>query len=520
MTGEPPVVRRRYSDRWLLLLVFFGGMSTLGVELTASRLLAPFFGNNLFVWANVIGLTLLYLSTGYFLGGRLADRRPDDRFLIWIVAIAAIFIAFVPFLARPVLALSVAGLAGLSAGVFLGSLFGVLVLLAVPITLLGFVSPFAIRLASRDVATAGQVAGRVFAIGTVGSIIGAFLPVLLLVPNIGTRNTFLFFSIVLLVLALASLRSWRVGTLLALALALTIWGNVATDPIKPAETGELIFEDESLFNYIQVVEAASGPRRLILNNEERLATHSVYWPNENPQPLSGGPWDYFLLAPYFRAEATGQVDEMLVIGLGAGTAPKLYTETYGTGVHVDGVEIDPGVIAAGEQFFQMNEPNLSAHAEDGRVFLNQSDTEYDVVLLDAYRPPYIPFHLTTREFYAEIADKLAPDGVLVSNVGRGPARDNELLDLMAATLRTVFPTVIVTLPDSTSNGLVFAMREPISLAQIEANLASAEHPNVRQIAARPIDWATVDTVDGAFTDDLAPVEQVVNQLIIDYALGN
>ncbi|MDE2862998.1 MAG: fused MFS/spermidine synthase, partial [Chloroflexota bacterium] len=154
--SAPVEVRRSYSDRFLLLLVFFGGMSILGVELTASRLLAPFFGNNLFVWANVIGLTLLFLSVGYFLGGRLADRRPDDRLLIWIVAVAAAFIALVPFVARPILALSVTGLANLSAGVFLGSLFGVLVLLSVPITLLGFVSPFAIRLASRQVESGGR----------------------------------------------------------------------------------------------------------------------------------------------------------------------------------------------------------------------------------------------------------------------------------------------------------------------------------------------------------------------------
>jgi spermidine synthase/MFS family permease len=511
--------KRSYSDRFLLLLVFFGGMAVLGVELTASRLLAPFFGNNLFVWANVIGLTLLYLSAGYILGGRLADRRPDDRLLIWIVAVAAAFIAVVPFIARPILALSVTGLSNLSAGLFLGSLFGVLVLLAVPITLLGFVSPFAIRLASRQVESAGQVAGRVYAIGTVGSIIGAFLPVLVLVPNLGTRNTFLFFSLVLLVIAAAALRRPPVLALLALAIALTVWGNVSIDPIKPAETGELIYEDESLFNYIQVVQAQDGPRRLILNNEERLATHSVYWPDQSPQPLSGGPWDYFLLAPYFREQHPGEVTDVLVIGLGAGTAPKLYAENFGPHVRIDGVEIDPGVIDAGVEYFAMNEAGLNAIAEDGRVFLNQSQKTYDVVILDAYRPPYIPFHLTTREFYQEVADKLAPDGVLVSNVGRGPSRDNELLDLMAATLRSVFPAVVVTLPDTTSNSLVYALKRPVAFEEARARAGAAEIPAVREVAGRGVSTYQVHTVEGAFTDDLAPVEQVVNQLIIDYALG-
>ncbi len=485
----------------LLIIVFFGGMTTLGVELAASRLLAPFYGNNILVWAVLIGLILLYLSVGYYFGGKLADRRPDDTLLLKLVMLAAFLIGLVPFLSRPVLALSVDAMASLSMGVFIGSLVGVLILFAVPITLLGFVSPFAIRLSAVGVSNTGEIAGRVYALGTVGSLIGAFLPVLVLIPNIGTRNTFLTFSFGLCLLT-------------ALGLRRRLYWMPA---IREATLGELRFEGESLFNYIQVQDTPSGVRRLILNNEERVATHSVYFPDEARQPLSGGPWDYFLLAPYMRAEHPGEIENLLVVGLGAGTVPKLYTETYGADVHIDGIEIDPGVIEVGRRYFDMNEANLNSVAEDGRYFLRQSDLVYDVVAIDAYRPPYIPFQLTTVEFFQEIQAQLSDDGIVALNAGQGPNRDDRLVRALSQTMRAVFPTVIVLEPSTTSNNLIYASNRPLDPDTLLALLRTVEDPTIALIMGRSMDLRAVETAEGAFTDDLAPVEQVVHQMVLSVA---
>ncbi|HDZ59641.1 MAG TPA: spermine synthase, partial [Actinobacteria bacterium] len=178
----------------LYLLVFVGGMTIMATEMSASRLLAPFFGNSLFVWTNLIGLILIYLTAGYFLGGKLADRRPEPGLLFKITMAAAVTIAVLPFIARPIMGIAMEGIAEISAGAFLGS-FGVTVLLfALPVTLLGMVSPFAIRLRMTGVETAGNVAGGIYALSTVGSILGTFLPVLLLIPWLGTRNTMLLFA--------------------------------------------------------------------------------------------------------------------------------------------------------------------------------------------------------------------------------------------------------------------------------------------------------------------------------------
>ena len=367
-SDAPPSARypRTIRDGMLLAVVFFSGMTVLGVELTGSRLLAPFYGNNLFVWANLIGLVLFYLTVGYYIGGRIADRRPDDRLLLRLVAIAAFGIGLIPLIAKPILNLSTEAFSGLSLGVFWGSLFGVLFLFAIPITILGFVSPFAIRLSTSNLSAAGANAGRIYALGTLGSILGAFLPVLLLVPNIGTRNTFLAFALVLLGLAVAGLRSWRFLILLILLAAITMLVNIRPEIVRAAERGALIYEDESVFNFIQVQETDSGMRRLVLN--EGLATHSVFFPARETQPLTSGPWDYFLLAPQFRKEHPGQVEDVLIVGLGAGTVSKLYNQVYGDRAHIDGVEIDPQIIEIGREMFEMNEPNLKRRGRGRPLF--------------------------------------------------------------------------------------------------------------------------------------------------------
>src|SRR5258706_1728082 len=199
--------------RWLLiLLVFVAGACSLAVELSASRLLAPYFGSSLFVWANLIGLILLYLTVGYYVGGRLADRSPRPGVLYTLTIIAAFLISVIPFLSRPILLWSQSAFATYSIGVFYGSLVSVILLFAIPMILLGCVSPFAIRLRIEQVGKSGRTSGQLYAISTAGSIVGTFLPVLLLIPNIGTYRTFFAFAVALLLVSIAGLVGGSRGT--------------------------------------------------------------------------------------------------------------------------------------------------------------------------------------------------------------------------------------------------------------------------------------------------------------------
>src|SRR5215831_10238117 len=196
----------RNIQGWLLiLLVFVAGACSLAVELSASRLLAPYFGTSLFVWSNLIGLILLYLTIGYYLGGRLADRFPRPEVLYALTIIAAFLISVIPFLSKPILVWSQSSFATYSVGVFYGSLVSVILLFAAPMILLGCVSPFAIRLRIQQVGKSGHTAGQLYAISTAGSILGTFLPVLWLIPTIGTRYTFFVFAVSLLLVSIVGL---------------------------------------------------------------------------------------------------------------------------------------------------------------------------------------------------------------------------------------------------------------------------------------------------------------------------
>src|SRR3954447_26198411 len=181
----------------LPILVFVVGTGSLGAEIAAVRLLAPYFGASTVVWANTIGIVLVALSVGYWLGGRAADRRPRLEPLCAIALSAALLLALVPFVARPLLDAGVDALDAVSAGAFIGSLLAVLVLIALPVLLLGMVTPWALRLAIATVEEAGVVAGRLYALSTAGSLVGTLLSALVLIPAVGTRRTFLAFAIAL-----------------------------------------------------------------------------------------------------------------------------------------------------------------------------------------------------------------------------------------------------------------------------------------------------------------------------------
>ncbi len=528
------------SRRYLLAAVLIGGISSLGIELSASRLLAPFFGTSQLIWANVIGLTLIYLTIGYHLGGRLADRRPEERLLGLILLAAGLFTAIIPLLARPILQWSASAFSSFSVGVFLGSLFGVLLLFSVPIVLLGMVSPFAIRLSMRDVASAGSTAGSLYALSTVGSIIGTFLPVLVLIPAIGTSRTFYVFALLLVITGVLGLR--RAPALLAVpAVLLLAFFQLGIRGIRqPFCAGcTSLHEEESSYNYIQVARTEYGPNRteqigLILN--EGQAIHSIYNTryDQSKDPadlLTAGPWDFFNVAPFVYPDRGKQdVDGLLMIGSAAGTIPKQFLAFYGQDARVDAVEIDPAIVEVGRRYFAMEDltaPNYTTHVADGRVFLRSSRETYDIVGMDAYHQPYIPFHLTTREFFSEVAAHLTDRGVAVVNAGK-LGSDYRLVHALASTMRAVFPQVFILDVPTFGNSIVIGVKQPVGdgVANFWANLQRMDDPVLRQVMEQALasdeargklpmrEWTAQDASERAFTDDWAPVERVIDQLIV------
>src|ERR671921_2612062 len=257
----------------LPILVFVVGTGSLGAEIAAVRLLAPYFGASTIVWANTIGIVLVALSVGYWLGGRLADRHPNLRALCLTALAAAVLLAVVPFAADPLLDVAVDALDEVSAGAFLGSLLAVLVLVAIPVLLLGAVSPWALRLAVRDVENAGTIAGRLYALSTAGSLVGTLLSALVLIPLVGTRRTFLLFALLIAVVAVLGLRPARRYAPAPAAIVVLVALPVGTLKTDTDGSGRVIHEAETEYQYARVIERHDGSRTLELN--EGQADHSL-----------------------------------------------------------------------------------------------------------------------------------------------------------------------------------------------------------------------------------------------------
>ncbi len=506
-------------------------MTTLAVELSASRLLGNVFGSSNIVWANVIGLILLYLTAGYFIGGRWADRSPYPTTFYRILLWSAFLGALIPLVARPVLVTAGSAVAGAEAALAIGSFISVLVLFAIPVTLLGCASPFAIRLAianDPELTRTGKISGRINAISTLGSLLGTYLPVLFIIPELGTIRTFLLFSGLLYSVAFIGLYQhqgmsalrWLWMPLVVAVLAFLVLNG----PLRPPFAGAtLLYEKESQYNYIQVQQDVAGNRYLYLNEGQGI--HSQWSPDTYSD--NHRTWSFFLTAPYFNPPPTqpSDVQSIAIIGLAAGTIARQYTAVYGN-IPIDGIEIDGDIIDAGARYFDMNAemmPGLKTYAQDGRYMLNHLDKHYSLIAIDAYRPPYIPWHLTTVEFFDEVKTHLTDNGVVAINVGR-TSTDRRLVDALTATLQQVFPSLhAIDVPLSFNTILVATVlpTENENLADNLANLPVDASPLLRD----SLTWGVQQLVPihastTIFTDDHAPVETLVDSLVVNFLLSN
>ncbi len=486
----------------LYALIFAVGAASLGAEIAAARLLAPYFGASTIIWANTIGVVLVSLSIGYWLGGRFADRHPTRTGMSLLCLIAALLLGAIPFIAIPFLDVSVEALDTVSAGAFIGSLIAVLVLVAPPVVLLGAASPYAIRLATDTVETAGTIAGRIYAISTVGSLVGTFSAALFLIPVIGTRRTFLIFALALAVVATLGLR-WRYMVApLALAAAIALPVGI----IKAGSEGHVIFEAETPYQYVRVVE--EGKSRYLELNEGK-AVHSMY---RKGSYLTNNIWDTYLVMPF--AALAKPPKRVAMLGNAAGTTARAYGHYFPRTVF-DAVEIDAKLTEVGRRYFDLKNPRMHIYHEDARPFLRKSKNKYDVIALDAYRQPYIPFYLTTKEFFQLVAEHLTKQGVAIVNVGH-PEGNDDLEDVLAATMAEVFPTVL-RYPAEPTNTVLLGSYGPASGALLKARAARLPS-DLRPIARRAASGITKAATGGqVYTDDIAPVEWLIDKSIVKYA---
>jgi spermidine synthase len=491
---------RKVRQTYIYVLSFFSGMCIMAVELSASRLVAPFFGSSTYVWTNIIAIIMTALSIGYFVGGKLADRRPDLDLLIKLLILASLFLIAIPF-AAPFVSREIAdGMKHFSSSfsyIFFGSMITISLLFLVPVIILGMTSPFLIRLLAEREAVGGS-AGRIFGISTLGSIIGTFLPVLLFIPTLGTAKTILFFGATQFLISIIGLGKWRYSipsVLLVLPLLFPL-------PLKHEAPGT-VYATESAYQYMEVIDRY--PYRYLVYNDGVAPQTAV----RRDSMLTGYYYDYYSLLPYLSIKGP----HVLLIGLGGGTIANQLTTFYPS-AEITAVEIDPKVIEVAKNYFSLTKA-AKVYNQDGRIFESFTRPEkYNIVIIDAYTHQiYIPFHLTTVEFFTEVRKSLLDNGIVAMNVASGGSQ--RLVNSITNTLHQVFGHVYrVALPNGVSNIIIASDHDVDFGSLVKAadtqlqDLATYTLTNLREV--------NYDSRYPILTDDKAPVELMVDWELISH----
>jgi spermidine synthase len=373
--------------------------------------------------------------------------------------------------------------------------------------MLGMVAPYANRLALRRVGETGTVTGGLYAISTAGALVGTFAAALVLIPFVGTHRTFITLALVLAILGAVASSSPRLLLVpAAVAALLALPPPAVGSDVKGAR---VIFETETPYQYVRVLQFRNGERWLQLN--EGIAIHSLYRPWSY---LTGGYWDDFLVLPL--AGEAGIPQRIAILGDAAGTVARAYGH-YFPRTRVDAVEIDGELSAIGRRYFGLKGPRLHIYGADARPWLASTDARYGAIFLDAYRQPYIPFYLVTREFFTSVHAHLTAGGVFIVNVGHIPG-SNTLEQVVTATMRSVFQFVERDRV-SAGNSLVIASDAPLSPSLIEVRSARLD-PSLWGLATAVRDRLGPSLRGGTvYTDDLAPVEWLTDLSILRYAAG-
>ena len=501
----------------LAVLVFVAGTASMSLEFAASRILIPVFGSSIYTWGSLIGVILTGLSIGYHIGGKLADKNPNFLKLCLAVFSAGLYIIFIPFIAPTITSAFIQFFVSDSQ---YASLFAVFTLLIVPTFLLGIVSPYAIKLATRRLTELGNVSGNLYSLSTIGSIAGTFLTVFVLIPTF--EINYILFGLGVTLMVFSSLfgltRFPKILTVFVVVLLVffpTI--SLSSAGTVMVHTGTLVYEKETLYSHLDVIDYGNI-RTLYLDGN----IHSQMY-KDKPEELVNTYTKYFHLGFLFNPDAK----DVLFVGGGGFSGPKNFLSMY-SDVHIDVVEIDPDVISAARNYFSLpvdNGSKLMIYNDDARNFLSKTEKKYDLIILDAFSKNYVPFHLMTLEYFQLLGERLTSDGIIISNnIGSMAGDRSDIVRAVYKTISQVFPSVYIFPTEHNSRNLqnimLAAMKTPTEYSKDELRQLGSNNDNNNHnfsTALADIDYlehlyeAELRTSDvPLLTDQFAPVEILIN----------
>lgn len=473
-------------------VVIISGASVLAIELLGTRVIAPFYGASLYLWSALISVTLAGLSLGYAIGGRWADRGATPTRFCVIIGLAGLWVTMTPWLRVPVLAISE------PLGLRTAVLVAATILFFPPLTLLGMVSPYAIRLKANTLDVVGRTAGNLYAVSTLASVAAALVTGFILIPNLGVSRLLLAIGLLLMLTAATGLIVWR-GRPGAVALLLVIALGTTTFLFAPAlaadPTLSLIAVEESPYAEIRVVDV-DGTRLMLIDGSMHTGIDLT----------TGMPLFEYVHVLDIPRYLLGEPGTMLLVGLGGGSVVKNWSDALWT---VDAVEIDPAVTRIAKAHFGLEDDQATIYHVDGRQYLIGCYKTYDAIIMDAFGSSSIPFHLVTEEAFALVRSRLVPRGIVAVNVQCVGWHD-PIVSSLAATLNRQFAHVlalpIAEPPDQLGNLVLLASdRELVMYADLSL-------PDYRFSAEydRAHAWDNRFTVDTTgvmiLTDDKNPIE--------------
>jgi predicted membrane-bound spermidine synthase len=501
----------------LVIMAFTAGAAVMIIELSAIRVLAPWFGNSLYTWTGLIGVILTAMSAGYYAGGWLADKKTSYTVLSHILAVAALFIFAIPLLSN------LLGTPLAKYNVIMGPVFASILMFALPGCFLGSVSPYIIRLVSLLSADKhiGLSAGTVYMVSTIGSVLGTFAAGFWLIPSLDLESVFWFTGIAIALLAcLGYFLSFRQRAVFAVhilvlcaALPVLVWASTLTKP--PAEAN-LVFRKMSYYHLIRVYKRKLPSGTRITDLYLDTTWEGAQFDNSPAIPFKY--LRYWQLAPLF----SGKPETALFLGGGAFKVPQALLDHYPQ-ARVEVVEIDPAVVAVGRRFFRVNNyPTMRVVVADARRYLTHTNRKYDLIFGDVYNGwRSIPSHLLTREFFQSVKNHLTKRGIfMMSLINTIQGNDAALFASVIKTISRVFPETLVfaDYPHKlTKIQSIIIVAADFDL-QPDSVLASLppEEKSLKKLLLTRVSPQTYNTRDGyLLTDRFNPVEYLVAQTLTE-----
>ena len=492
----------------LQLTSFFSGAATMILEMTGSRLVAPFFGTSLIVWTALIGIIMTSLCIGNWLGGSVADKRPEGKLLGRILITAAVVIAITAYMSNYILS----SLQGISMNIYLASVIAALVIFAVPSVLLGMVSPFVARLAMQNVDSSGAVVGRLSALNAAGSILGTFLGGFVLISLFPSGVILMLLSsLVALLSVLVYTGAWR--KIISIVLFLSLSGGTFLANTLGLPFSRIGVQLDTQYNHLSIVESIdtrNGRRVRVLITNPDAAQSLMY--TDNPPELVSEYTKFYDLAFHYKPDTK----KVLMLGGGGYCVPR-YLLSERPDVSIDVVELDPGVTEAARKYFELkDDDNMRIFHEDARTFLNRSEhghvEQYDAIFMDTFNSwTSIPFQMTTVETAECLRKFLKPDGVLIVNIIAsmyGPK--SGVFHGIYKAFSNSFSTMMIFPASAPDPKYAYALQNIILVAMGDMASTVSPTPDAKFSGLLSHQWLEPFVPDHnvpAFTDSFAPVER-------------